>query len=148
MNLLDARLEPGDLGPEVVLGPHRLAVPPQVLAEHHLDRHLGQDVVVGIRPENLHDAALAHEPDPGSVIELPVELREELGSEVQAHCGTGAAPARLADGDAAAEAPRRAAIVARLDPRTAVREGQSARIHVDLGALHFFDPATGDSLRG
>ena len=40
------------------------------------------------------------------------------------------------------------ALVARLDPRTAIREGQPARVHVDLLSLHFFDPETGDSLRG
>ena len=37
---------------------------------------------------------------------------------------------------------------ARLDPRTTIREGQTARVHVDLSSLHFFDPETGESLRG
>jgi len=32
-------------------------------------------------------------------------------------------------------------------PRTAIREGARARIHVDLDSLHFFDPDSGDSLR-
>jgi multiple sugar transport system ATP-binding protein len=157
MNLLDVRLERAGGGPEVVLGPHRLAVPPAVVAAHPaLDRYLGRDIVLGIRPENLHDAALVHDPDPGSVIELPVELREELGSEVLVHCGTGAGPAtqittvQLADGDEAVEqgvAPRQATIVARLDPRTAIKEGQAAQVQVDRQSLHFFDPATGESLR-
>jgi hypothetical protein len=39
------------------------------------------------------------------------------------------------------------AIIARLDPRTAIREGERARVHVDLDSLHFFDPDSGDSLR-
>src|SRR5580658_1427693 len=34
MNLLDARLKPGELGPEVVLGRHRLPVPAAVLDGH------------------------------------------------------------------------------------------------------------------
>ena len=161
MNLLDARLESADGGPEVVVGAHRLGVPRAVLAEHpRLEQYLGRDVVLGIRPENLHDAALAHEPDPASIINLAVELREELGSEVNVHCATeagGTAPVvplgPVADGDAAGAeddgAPvRRPMLVARLDPRTAIREGQTAALHVDLAALHFFDPATGESLRG
>jgi hypothetical protein len=45
------------------------------------------------------------------------------------------------------EVPQIPAIIARLDPRTAIREGQPAQVHVDLGSLHFFDPDTGDSLR-
>ena len=45
------------------------------------------------------------------------------------------------------EVPQIPAIIARLDPRTAIRAGEHARVHVDLDSLHFFDPATGDSLR-
>jgi ABC-type sugar transport system ATPase subunit len=43
---------------------------------------------------------------------------------------------------------RRPMLVARLDPRTEIREGQQAALHVDTTALHFFDPETGESLRG
>jgi multiple sugar transport system ATP-binding protein len=34
-----------------------------------------------------------------------------------------------------------------LDPRTTLAESQAAKVHVDLAALHFFDPQTGASLR-
>jgi len=37
--------------------------------------------------------------------------------------------------------------VARMDPRTMLAESQTAKVHVDLAALHFFDPETGESLR-
>jgi multiple sugar transport system ATP-binding protein len=155
MNLLDARLDSTDDGPEVVVGGHRLGIPRPVLAAHpKLDQYLGRDVVLGIRPENLHDAALTHEPDPASIISLPVELREELGSEVHVHCSTSPAGASLgpvedaepAAGDAAPV--RRPMLVARLDPRTEIREGEPAALYVDTQALHFFDPESGDSLRG
>ena len=43
--------------------------------------------------------------------------------------------------------PLSAAIVARMDPRTTLTESQAAKVHVDLSALHFFDPETGESLR-
>ena len=32
-------------------------------------------------------------------------------------------------------------------PKTTLAESQSAKVHVDLAALHFFDPETGESLR-
>jgi len=35
-----------------------------------------------------------------------------------------------------------------MDPRTTLQVGERARVKVDLAALHFFDPATGASLRG
>ncbi len=152
----DAGHGPG--GPEVIFGPHRLRVPPGVLREHPaLEKYLGRTVVVGIRPENLEDAALVPDAAPESVLDVSVELREELGAEVNAHCTVGVPPLQVAavaigdsEPDAAEieEVPQIPAIIARLDPRTAIREGERARIHVDLDSLHFFDPDTGDSLRG
>jgi multiple sugar transport system ATP-binding protein len=94
---------------------------------------------------------------PESVLDVTVELREELGAEVNAHCTVGAPPVQVAgvaigdtEPDAAEieEVPQIPALIARLDPRTTIREGQRARVHVDLPSLHFFDPDTGDSLRG
>ena len=115
--------------------------------------------MLGIRPENMHDAALAPS-RPASIIPLPVELREELGSEVHVHCSTeagGTAPMSRWARPRMATAPRPRTMAPAgappdagrpLDPRTAIREGQPAALHVDLAALHFFDPATGESLRG
>ncbi|MGH3124734.1 MAG: ABC transporter ATP-binding protein [Streptosporangiaceae bacterium] len=173
MNLVEATLErgadhsgPGDSGPgesgpggpEVIFGPHRLRVPADVVREHPaLEKYLGRTVVVGIRPENLEDAALVPDAAPESVLDVSVELREELGAEVNAHCTVGVPPLQVAavaigdsEPDAAEidEVPQIPAIIARLDPRTGIREGERARLHVDLDSLHFFDPDTGDSLRG
>jgi multiple sugar transport system ATP-binding protein len=158
MNLIEASLERADRGSEVVFGPHRLPVPAAVLGEHAaLAGYLGRKVVLGIRPEHLEDAALLPDAAPESVLDVTVELREELGAEVNAHCTVGAPPVQVAgvtiggtEPDAAEieEVPQIPALVARLDPRTTVREGQPARVHVDLSSLHFFDPDTGDSLRG
>ena len=39
----------------------------------------------------MQDARLAHEADPQAIIQLPVKLREELGSEVQIHGAIGTA---------------------------------------------------------
>jgi multiple sugar transport system ATP-binding protein len=154
MNLVDARLERGgsqtdDGGPVVVFGPHRVGVPAQVVKEHPaLGRYLGEQIVVGIRPEHLHDATLAPDADgrPAQpVIDLPIRLREELGSEVYVHGAIGAA-AHL--GDAAADDVRSlATIVAKMDPRTRIAEGQTASIAIDAVGLQFFDPATGASIR-
>jgi multiple sugar transport system ATP-binding protein len=148
MNLIDARLERGEQsGLVAVFGPHRLPVPPPVTAEHPaLEQYLGRDVVLGIRPENMRDAALARDADPQAVLHLPVKLREELGSEVQVHCGIGAA-AHLSGGGEAEDVRSLATMVARMEPETAIKEGDIARVLVDAGALHFFDPASGGSIR-
>jgi multiple sugar transport system ATP-binding protein len=102
--------------------------------------------VLGIRPENMHDAALAHDADPSAVIELPIKLREELGSEVQVHGAIGSA-AHVSGGEAQ-DVRSLATLVARMNPKTAIKEGDVARLCVDTAALHFFDRATGESIRG
>jgi multiple sugar transport system ATP-binding protein len=145
MNLIDAKLErggDGQDGPLATFGGHRLGIPAQVTVERPgLERYLGQDVVLGIRPEHLSDAALKRGVDAGSVLELPVRLREELGSDVQIHCGIGSVAHH---GDAAAQdVTSLATLVARMDPQTALAEGQLARVHVETTRLHFFDPGTG-----
>jgi len=146
MNLVDAAIERGDGGLTVVFGPHRLGVPAAVIAEHPaLERHIGGQIVLGVRPENLHDAALVHDSDPAAIIELPVRLREELGSEVHIHGAIGTAA--HVSGSESDDVHSLATMVARMDPRTAIREGQTARVQVDTTALHFFDRATGESIR-
>jgi multiple sugar transport system ATP-binding protein len=150
MNLIDARLERGPDGsgaPQVLFGSCRLGIPAKVMADRPaLDRYLGREIVLGVRPEHLSDAALMRDPDAASVIELPVRLREELGSDVQIHCGIGAA-AHHQD-PAASDLASLATMVARMDPQTALTEGQKARVHVDTARLHFFDPGAGTAISG
>jgi multiple sugar transport system ATP-binding protein len=159
MNLIDARLERdadgpgcsggtaahGTAGPQLAFGSHRLGVPASVLAERPgLARYLGQPVVFGVRPEHLSDAARRPDADPAAVVELPVRLREELGAEVHIHCGIGAVAHHA---DAAQEVTSLATVIARMDPGTALAEGQDARVHVETTQLHFFDPGTGAAIR-
>ncbi len=163
MNLIDATLETGapgtaDAGSRpaglrkdgdgtgglvVTFGPHRIPVPQRVIAAHPgLDRYLGQAIVVGIRPEHMRDALA----DAGwPVIELPISLREELGSEVHVHATIGTA-AHVSEG-AGDDVRSLATIVARMDPRTRIAEGELAAIAIDAGELQFFDPRTGESIR-
>jgi multiple sugar transport system ATP-binding protein len=149
MNLIDARLERGEAGaggPQVVFGSCRLGIPAPVMAGRPgLDRYLGKEIVLGVRPEHLADAALMRDPDAASVIELPVRLREELGSDVQIHCGIGAAAYH--QDPAAGDVASLATIVARMDPATTLTEGQQARVHVNTARLHLFDPATGAAIK-
>jgi multiple sugar transport system ATP-binding protein len=145
MNLIDARLERGGdgaAGPQVVFGEHRLGVPADAAAQRPgLERYIGRDVVVGIRPEHLADAALVRDADAFSVLELPVRLREELGSDVQIHCGIGAVAYHSEA--AAPDVTSLATLVARMDPQTTLAEGQQARVYVETTKLHFFDPGAG-----
>jgi multiple sugar transport system ATP-binding protein len=155
MNMLEGRVERVDGGVTLVLGDARFEVD-----EAQLGRYVGRTVVVGLRPENLEDAALANGA-PGGRLRGQVELREALGAEVLVHFTIAARPAVSEDmrelaedvGDdrvveqLAAGAPQQATIVGRFSPRTAASQGDSVEVWVDLNALHFFDPETGLAIR-
>ena len=156
MNLIKARLVRATQGPrhELVFGPHRLTLPTQVFDDRsELGQYLDREVVMGIRPEDLEDASLVASPDPAAIIELTVVLCEDLGSEVDVHCSgefvRDLSEVRNETGTDA-EIPEEAladTVVARMNRRTKVREGDTARVYFDLTELHFFDPESGESIR-
>jgi multiple sugar transport system ATP-binding protein len=150
MNMLEARIERREGALVAVVGEAELA-----LGEEYarLSSYEGQDVVLGIRPEDLEDAALANG-DSAQRLKGRVELREALGSEVLVHFSIAARRAvthelrELAEDvgddreldqlDGGAEAT----LVGRFAPRTSVREGDEVEVSVDRRALNFFDPRT------
>jgi multiple sugar transport system ATP-binding protein len=147
MNLLRGRLvvEP-DAGYVIEVGSTRLPVPDEVLAARPaLMSRIGDELVVGIRPEALHLAG-----DAPSSIEGPVVLVESLGSDVLVHveldapavlAGEQLAVAReLFGGDVNGTARGPARVTARLEPSVRLNVGQSLRLCVDPERMQFFDP--------
>jgi multiple sugar transport system ATP-binding protein len=123
-----------------------------------VERHGGsaRQVVVGIRPEDFEDAALAADPEEGYAFEAPVELTESMGSEIYAHFSFEGQAVRadelreLEEDSGGADIPHRpdegGSAVARLDPQSDARAGQRAKLWVDLRHIHLFDAKTGNSL--
>ena len=151
MNLVLGTLDLRSGDAHVAVGAHRFDLTDAVLAQRPALRgHDGRDVVVGIRPESLEDATLSDGRLP-STIDVMVELREGLGSEVVAHTRLDAREPQVEtaqkDPDAAITGGGGVEIVARLDPRTTVKMGQRATLTVDVERLHFFDQATGLAIR-
>ena len=149
MNMLEAQVERRNGERIVVAGDAALP-----LDERHafLDPWVGRGVVLGIRPEDLEDGALAPPEQPRMA--ASVELHEALGSEVLVHFTTSARQAvtdemrELAE-DMGEDRPtdERAALVGRFSPRTRVGDGDRVDVAVDTHALQFFDPATGSAIR-
>jgi multiple sugar transport system ATP-binding protein len=154
MNLLNGRLVEEAGGLVFVLGDQKLPVPDALLVKRPALRgYVGRDVVVGIRPEDMEDAALSA----GGPARLTstVELVESMGSEVLAHF-TIAAPTVVTEDTkelsrdtgepVAIEPDPHTVVVARFGPRSQAREGERIEVVVDAEHLHVFDPETGLSI--
>jgi multiple sugar transport system ATP-binding protein len=157
MNMLEAKLERSNGTLTAVAGSQRIHLDDETLnARPALKEYEGKRVILGIRPEDIEDAALVRDAPENKRLKGNVELREALGSEIMVHFRVDAAPAETEDtkelaadvhGDAgaAAAAPTsdEAIIVGRFGARSRVREGEAVDAAVDTRALHFFDPDTG-----
>jgi multiple sugar transport system ATP-binding protein len=159
MNMLESSIERRNGGLAATFGSQSIAMHEETLAGHPALRALeGKPVVLGIRPEDLEDAALAPDTPADCHIHGVVTLREALGSEIMVHFIVDAPPAltedvrELAqDTDAVAVSrleggAAKTTMVGRFGARSRVREGDSIEVAVDTRALHFFDPETGSGI--
>jgi multiple sugar transport system ATP-binding protein len=113
-------------------------LPPALLAERPgVGRAVGGDVVLGIRPEAFEDARFCANVPAEHLVEVDVSLAESLGSEVIVHFDLESNGASDGGGEL-----DRAAMRARVDPRTDAETGKRIRLALDVERLHFFDPTT------
>jgi multiple sugar transport system ATP-binding protein len=155
MNMVEATLEREDGGLVAAAGSQRIALGSETLsARPALERYEGRTVTLGIRPEDLEDAALAPDAPAKRRLHGKVVLREALGAEVMVHFMVDARPALTEDvrelaqdaGEAIAEGENETIMVGRFGARTRVREGETVEVVVDTRALHFFDHETGSGI--
>ena len=156
MNMVEAKLEQRNGGYAAKVGEQSIAIEAdEVKARPGLAAYAGRQIVLGIRPEDLEDAALATSTPSGQRLHGKTDLTEALGSEIMVHFSIEGRPAMTDDvrelaqdvGDEraieqAADSDT-AALVGRFGARSRVRPGQEVEIAVDTRSLHFFDPETG-----
>jgi multiple sugar transport system ATP-binding protein len=158
MNLVGADIvrRDGRLGAE--FGDERLELSDALLADRPaLARYEGQRVILGVRPEDLEDAALATDTLAGRRISSTVDIREDMGSEVFVHFAVAGPPVRGEDvraavGDEALEATEEHArkgslFVARVARESQAGEGERIELAVEIERLHFFEIESGEAIR-
>ena len=165
MNLTEGRLIRDDGGLAVVFSGHKVPVPHQAIAEHPgLERFRDRQVIIGVRPSSLEDAAFA--PRGWPQIKAEAGVTEMLGSEVDVIFPIKSPPVQhevmVAQFDkaakdsppAAGEPGQPSALVgagenlwtARVNPKTSARPGSAIDLAVDTSALYWFDPDSGQAI--
>jgi multiple sugar transport system ATP-binding protein len=96
-----------------------------------LAERIGTEVILGVRPEYIHDPGYQPAKISGERLTTRVDLSEAMGSETYLHL-------RTADGEHQ--------LIARVDPRTTARPGHDFEALIDVERLHFFDPATNSAI--
>jgi multiple sugar transport system ATP-binding protein len=148
MNLIDAEVSDSS----VRFAGFELALPERSRAAGHSGH-----VILGIRPSAFDHGEIADRELPR--MRVRAEVVEELGDETHVIFGIDAPPVGADAVLAAVEAKdhvegklfageARANFTARLDAKRAVAVGDELELAVDHNALHFFDPASGDTLDG
>jgi multiple sugar transport system ATP-binding protein len=155
MNLVGADLERESGSLFARFGEHRILVDDEALsARPALEQFESKPLILGIRPEDLEDAELATEAPADRRITAQIDIREDMGSEVFVHFGSGGRPVRGKDvaaaiGEEAIEATQEqtkgkgSLFVARVGRTSRAREGDKIELLVTTRRLHFFDPETG-----
>jgi multiple sugar transport system ATP-binding protein len=158
MNMLEVTLAEDNGGFVAEGGDQRLALSAETVAAHPaLKNYVGRTVVLGIRPEDLEDAALATDTPANQRLKGKVLLTEALGSEVMAHLSVPIPPASTEQARELAEdvgderaveeleggGGNESEVVGRFGARTRIKPGDTVEVAVDTRGLHFFDPQTG-----
>jgi len=149
MNLLHANLS--DDGTVLQVGSQKISVPDLLYAQRpELKSYAGQEVIVGIRPEDLTLEGA------GEVLMGNVGHIEALGSELIVHFGMDARNYVVEDkGGSVEEAEelleetkltQHVRNVARVAPRSVIHAGDAVPLHVNMERAHFFDVTSGKSI--
>jgi multiple sugar transport system ATP-binding protein len=158
MNMVHSRVsrEGGDV--RLTIGSQSLVAPRALLDQRPvLESYDGGEVILGIRPEDMEDAEVAGGGD-GCFLDATADLVEAMGSDILVHFRVDAPPVVTDDtkdlaADAGGELDAATAgptsnLIARVSPRSTVKEGERIRLRLAADRMHVFDPHSGLSVWG
>jgi multiple sugar transport system ATP-binding protein len=125
MNFMNAKLEKRGDEVHLLFGNDDIKLPDGKAKKLEGTDYIGKDVIMGIRPENIHDEAIYLESMADSVIEAKVEVTEMLGAETYLYILV-----------------NNIDFVARVNPRTKAKPGDVLKFALDANKIHIFDKET------
>ena len=127
MNFFDAKLVKRADGVWAEFGSNAIKVPDAKVRKLVDESYIGKEVVMGIPPENIHDEERFLSAADNNLVEAKVEVVELMGSETYLYLKV--------DG-------KESNVVARVDPRSTSRTGDTVKVAFETNRLHFFDKDT------
>lgn len=118
MNFFKGKLEDGKFH----IGDETISVPESKMKYLREQGYLGKEVILGVRPEDIHDEAILIETYVNSKFTAQITVSELTGAETMVYSNFG-------DQD----------FVARLDSRTNIKPGDKIELAFDISKTHFFD---------
>ncbi|MBQ3065071.1 MAG: TOBE domain-containing protein, partial [Clostridia bacterium] len=125
MNFINARLDQKGDDIYVVFGKNSLKLPAEKADNPDIKPYIGQEVIIGLRPECIHDDDFNMRNLPESIIEAYVEVTELMGAEIYLYLVTD-----------------EQTLTARVSSRSASRAGDTIRVALDVSRMHIFDKDT------
>ena len=98
---------------------------PESKANDDLAHYVGKEIILGIRPESIHDEEMYLSNATTGVIEANVEITEMMGAETYLYLECEGIP-----------------LTARVSPRSTARSGDRIKIALDPNRIHLFDKET------
>ncbi|MFT4415892.1 ABC transporter ATP-binding protein [Fredinandcohnia humi] len=107
------------------IGELSIAVPEGKMKVLRDKGYVNKEVILGIRPEDIHDEPVFIEASQGSKVTAQIEVAELMGAETMLYSQVSGQE-----------------FVARVDSRTDIKPGQSLELAFDMNKAHFFDADT------
>ena len=129
MNFVDATCKVQGDKVFLAAGPSEIELPAAKAKKLIDGGYDGKTVVLGIRPEDVHDEPAFLQASPNTVIEAKIRVYEMLGAEVFLYFDY-----------------EGSSMTARVDPRTTARTGDTVKFALDAEKIHVFDKETEQTL--
>ncbi|QWB95869.1 sn-glycerol-3-phosphate ABC transporter ATP-binding protein UgpC [Mycoplasmatota bacterium] len=122
MNFIHGKIEKNGY---FIAGDYKIKIPEDKLSIVKEHKFVGKEIVLGIRPEDIHDDKIVMSTYPEAVLNFDVDVAELLGSETNIYTHV-----------------NEDNICAVISARADVRIGDKLKLAFDMNKVHFFDPVS------
>lgn len=125
MDFIEAKLSKKDDGMYLEFGSSSVKLPEGKAQKLEGSEYIGKTVVMGIRPENIHDEEAFLSQYPETTVNASVEVTELMGAETYLYLNI-----------------EGSSFIAKVNPRTTAKAGDKIKVAFEANKIHLFDKDT------